>query len=54
MQTVAERTGKYEEKGSWKPRRRVEGGEAKLSQKAARNLNTPSSQEERASEGRET
>ena len=42
MQTVAERTGKYEENGSWKPRGRAEVGEggAKLSQK---NLSTASS-----------
>ena len=40
MRTVAERTGKNEENGSWKPRCRVEVGEAKLPQKAERNLNT--------------
>lgn len=42
MQTVAERTGKYEENGYWKPRCRAEVGkaEAKLSQK---NLSTVSS-----------
>lgn len=52
MRTVAERTGKNEENGSWKPRCRVEVGEAKLPQKAERNLNTAVKKKEPAKGGR--